>query len=335
MPEPDIYLSPSGGDYLSRWKRIVLIDQRLRADDYPTKRALAELCGVTTKTIQRDIEAMRVETGAPISYDAKRRGYHYTDKRFAVPAAALGERDLFALMVAENAVAQYEGTPLHAYLREAFDKVLMLLDGELRQAHELARRAIHFGGMPPPRIDPESWTQLCRCIEQTRVIEVDYRKGGDAEAGTRRLHPYQLLVRDRDWFLVAHQPDSGRELLFYLPRVEAVRPTDELFEPRAGFEATRFHRDGFNAMQGPGDPQPVELRFTPEAAYLADERAWSPDQTLRRHKDGSVTLRFESAALFEIERQVMRYGGRVEVEKPAALRQAVAATALFIAARHQ
>ena len=48
-----------------------------------------------------------------------------------------------------------------------------------------------------------------------------------------------------------------------------------------------------------------------------------------------MTLRFESAALFEIERQVMRYGGRVEVEKPAALRQAVAATALFIAARHQ
>ena len=335
MPEPDIYLSPAGGDYLSRWKRIVLIDQRLRADDFPSKRELADLCGVTTKTIQRDIEAMRVETGAPIAYDAKQRGYHYTDKRFAVPAAALGERDLFALMVAENAVAQYEGTPLHGYLRGAFDKMLMLLDGDLRAAHELARRAIHFGGLPPPRIDPDVWSALCRAIEQACVIEIDYRRGGDAEAGTRRLHPYQLLVRDRDWFLVAHHIDSGRELLFYLPRVQAVRATDELFEMRDGFDPARFHRDGFNAMQGPGEPQDVELRFAPEAAYLADERAWSPDQTLERHDDGSVTVRFASAALFEIERQVMRYGGRVEVRAPAVLRESVAVAALFIAGRHQ
>ena len=57
------------------------------------------------------------------------------------PTYSLSELDLFALMVAENAVAQYEGTPLHAHLRTAFDKLLSLLPGEARDAHALTARA--------------------------------------------------------------------------------------------------------------------------------------------------------------------------------------------------
>ncbi len=332
--EPALFLSGTGDDYLGRWKRIIHLDQRLRSGDRPTLRRLASECGVVTKTIRRDFEAMRIELGAPIEYDAGSRGYRYADNAFAIPAGTLNERDLFALMVAENAIAQYDGTPLHDHLREAFDKMLAFLPGEVRDAHQVGARAIHFGGLPPPAIDPEHWTALACAIRDRRATEVRYQRGGKSKPDARQLHPYQLLVRDRDWFLIAHNPAVGRELLYYLPRIAGVAVLDEPFDIRDGFDAEAFHRGSFNAMQGPDEPVAVTLRFAPEGAHLVDERPWSPEQTVRRHKDGSASVTFHSAAHFEIERQVMRYGGLVEVVKPVALRERVRDTARRVADGH-
>jgi predicted DNA-binding transcriptional regulator YafY len=355
---PTVYLSGSEGDYLARWKRIILIDQRLRSGALPGVKALAGSCGVSVKTIRRDLEAMRLELAAPIEFVAASRGYRYTDETFAIPAAALSERDLFALMVAENAVAQYEGTPLAGDLRAAFDKVLAVLPGEVRDRHALAARAIHFGGLPPPSIRQEVWAALAAAIDGREQVELDYHRAGAREPVRRCVHPYQLLVRDRDWFLVAYNPDAGsragprtgprtglrtgprtglragRELLYYLPRIAAARRTGRPFRRRAGFDADAFHRYGFNAMQGPTAPQRITLRFAPQAAYLADERPWAAEQTVRRHRDGSASVTFRSAALFEVERQVLRYGGAVVVVAPRSLRASIARTAHRIGRDH-
>jgi predicted DNA-binding transcriptional regulator YafY len=190
---PTVFLSGGEGDYLARWKRIILIDQRLRSGALPGVKALAGSCGVSVKTIRRDLEAMRLELAAPIEFVAASRGYRYTDETFAIPAAALSERDLFALMVAENAVAQYEGTPLAGDLRAAFDKVLAVLPGEVRDRHALAARAIHFGGLPPPSIRQAVWAALAAAIDGREQVELDYHRAGAREPVRRCVHPYQLL----------------------------------------------------------------------------------------------------------------------------------------------
>jgi predicted DNA-binding transcriptional regulator YafY len=325
LTEPRVYRSGGGeGDYLSRWKRIVWLDQQLRGGTAASAGKLARACGVSTKTIYRDLEAMRDQLGAPIRYDPRLRGYVYTDPDFAIPAATLSERDLFALMVAENALAQYEGTPLAGYLREAFAKILATLPGDVRAQHGLAARAIHFGGLPPVDVAPEVWSTLAAAILERARVELDYYLPSEGEAVVRTVDPHLLVVRDREWFLVARMARSGKEPIFYLPRVRAVRRTGERFERDPGFSAEAYYAHGFNAMQSGGEPRAVALRFPPERAHLADERAWSEDQRLTRHRDGSVTVRFHSSALFAVERQLLRYGGRIEALSPPELRRALA-----------
>lgn len=328
------YLSGGEGDYLARWKRLVYIDGRLRSGEWPSLRALAQACGVVDKTIRRDLEALRDELRAPVAFDRRRGGWGYSDPTFGLPAVLLSERDLFALMVAEQALAQYEGTPLHGRLREAFDKILAHLGPEARAAHQRVARSLHFGGLPPPRVDPDTWTALLLAIERHEEVELDYRKIGARRAESRRLQPCQLLARERDWFLLAHDPRRRLHRLYYLPRIRAVRPTGTRFEPDPAFDPQAFHRAGFNLMQGPEAPVEVVLRFAPAAADLAAERDWADGQTTSTRRDGSVVVRFRSAALFEIERQVLRYGGVVEVLAPKGLRESVAETARRIARGH-
>lgn len=333
MPRPTLYRA-GDGDYLSRWKRMVHIDARLRDGSRPSAPALAKECGVSAKTIYRDLEALRCELHAPLVYDRRRKGFYYSDPGFSMPAIALGERDLFALMVAENAIAQYEGTPLVDYLRDAFAKVLAVLPGGVREQHELAARAVHFSGLPATRVEPELWSAITEAIRAHERLEIDYFAPARGRAEKRRIEPYLLVVRDREWFLVGRTETSRHYALFYLPRVHGARRLGERFEPDPGFHPSAYYEHGFNAMHGSGKPARVELRFPKEHAHLADERAWAARQSVTRHRDGSATVRFQSNALFEVERQVLRYGGVVEVRAPAELRRSVREAAERMARVH-
>ncbi|MCC7014328.1 MAG: WYL domain-containing protein [Planctomycetes bacterium] len=334
MRAPELYRG-TDGDYLNRWKRILHLDTRLRGGGWPSATALARECGVSAKTIYRDLDALRVELGAPIEYHARRKGFGYSDPGFAIPAAALSERDLFALMVAENAVAQYQGTPLAAELHRVFQKFLALLPGEVRERHELAARAVHFGGLPPTAIAPSTWTELTLAIQARERIELDYFVPSKRAVERKDVEPYLLVVRDREWFLVARTLASRHFALFYVPRIKRLRRSGARFEPDPQFSPQAYYEHGFNAMHGTGKPLEIVLRFAPEHAHIADERPWSPHQTLVRRRDGSVLLKFRSNALFEIERQVLRFGGAVQVERPAELRRSVREASERMARAHR
>ena len=195
---PEVFRSGGGeGDYLSRWKRIVEIDRLLRDGSFPNAPQLAEHCGVSPKSIYRDIEALRLELQAPIEYSRSQRGYHYTDNRFALPAVTLSDRDLFALLVAENAVVQYEGTPLHENLEDAFARILSHLPGDLRNKHALAARAVHFGGLPSAQMLPGVWSELCVAINNREVVELTYKlpkTGAPVERLIHRKRPPALRI---------------------------------------------------------------------------------------------------------------------------------------------
>ncbi|MFT5287013.1 MAG: putative DNA-binding transcriptional regulator YafY [Planctomycetota bacterium] len=331
----EVFRSGGGeGDYLSRWKRLVEIDRLLRDGSFPTAKKLATHCGVSTKTIYRDIDALRLELDAPIEFSRSKRGYHYTHKRFALPAVTLSDRDLFALLVAENAVEQYVGTPLHSHLREAFERVLSYLPGELRDQHELAARAVHFGGLPPALMRPGIWSELCVAIYKRETVQLTYRLPKTGTIVERLIHPLLLVVRDREWFAVAFLPKVEHTPLYYLPRVVNVERLTETFEPPVGFSAESYYSEGFNSMRGLPNAKKVVLRYKPECAHLADERAWANTQKITHHRDGSASVTFRTTALFAVKREVLQYGGNIEVKSPPELRELMKAAGEQIIAEH-
>ncbi len=321
------------GDQLSRWKRIRHLDLRLRDGTFPSKRALARECGVSQKTIQRDIEAMRLELDAPITYEAARRGYRY-ETEYALPAASLSERDLFALLVAENAVAQYVGTPAHRDLRRAFDRILSVLPGRVRAAHELAARSVHFSGLPPANLRPSAWSELATAIEAGDVLRITYSLPGQPEPVERRVHPLLLIARNREWFLVAASPDDERTRMYHLPRILATARTGERFAPPAGFDPEPYLRHGFHASHGGERLHDVELRLDADSVHLAEQRRWSNEQVVERLSDTETSVRFRTSALADVQEFVLRHAGHVRVVGPDELRTAVGEAARRVLDQH-
>jgi hypothetical protein len=96
--------------------RIYFIDRRIASGSYPNTASLAKEYETSMSSISRDIDFMRTMLNAPIEYDARRRGYYYSEKTYRIPAGCTTAEDLLALGMAKTLLSLYRNTPLYAVL---------------------------------------------------------------------------------------------------------------------------------------------------------------------------------------------------------------------------
>src|SRR5206468_2842106 len=114
------------------WGRMARIDSLLRAGKYPNSVGLAKEFGVSLRTVARDIEFMKDRQCLPIEYDEKRWGFFYSKPVEGFLKVPMTEAEIFSVLIAHKAVAQYHGTPYEKPLRMAFQKLTGQLDSRER-----------------------------------------------------------------------------------------------------------------------------------------------------------------------------------------------------------
>ena len=135
---------------------------------------------VCRKTIVRDIAFMRDQLNLPIEYDAAIQAYRYTHPVRSFPTVQVSEGELMALLVAQRALEQYQGTPFHRQLEVAFEK----LTGGLRDrisftpADEL--RSVSFKNIGLGKTDLAVFNAVSRAILKQVEIAFEYRKPGES-----------------------------------------------------------------------------------------------------------------------------------------------------------
>ena len=97
------------GDYLPQLPRLLGIDARLREGAKPSHSRLASEFGVSVRTIQRDLDHLRYTLGAPLEYDARKKGWFYSEATFFLPSVLLSAEDLLALLLIRS------GRPVRRY----------------------------------------------------------------------------------------------------------------------------------------------------------------------------------------------------------------------------
>jgi predicted DNA-binding transcriptional regulator YafY len=110
-------------------ERITWLHDMISCGSYPNAPGLAERFGISLRQAGRDIEYMRGRLGAPLAYDAGRRGYRYTAD-FRLPDAYRPADSEDVAFAAAAASAPGEGVaqmmiPYDAVI-EVFDRVTRL-----------------------------------------------------------------------------------------------------------------------------------------------------------------------------------------------------------------
>ncbi len=335
MPFGDKRPAKMAKEKLSRspWRRILQIHEKVRAGEFPNCATLAAHFEVSTKTMHRDVDFMRDSLNLPIEYDVKRHGFYYTKTVDKFPGASITEQEMFALLVADKAIAQYHGTPFQKPLRMAFEKLTEQLDNRTRYSMDDLQGALSFRPFAPEDTDLHAFQIISQALQEHRALKFNYTNLGTRTAQARRVHPYHLACIDSRWCLFAHDVDRAALRTFVLTRLSEPMLLSERFDKPKDFNADEYLRGSFGVLKGSEDFE-VVIEFDLWASDLLRGRKWHPSQKLIELPNGCAQMQMRLSSLDEIERWILNWGTHATVVRPEQLRERVGATAREIAEKY-
>jgi len=308
-------------------KRILRLDAMLRDHEHLVANVVCSRLGVDERTIRRDLMQLR-KLGAPLRYERSRRMWYYEPGRplphlQKLPGFLATTTDRFALLLSLAAIEEFRGTSIHARLQGMYQRMLEALPPENATRYSKVIKKIRFAGPPVPPIKPDIWTMLINALEEPETLRMEYITGRTGKCKQREIDPYLVIVRHRDWFIVAHDHESGEVRTFLLRRIVSLEGTEKPFKVARGFSADAYLATSFDGDQSTGPIHHVKLRFLPEAAQYGREFVSNATQAITEQPDGSVIVEFDTGALYAVQREVLGWGGLVQVIAPAELQQLV------------
>lgn len=307
----------------SQLARLLEFDRRVRARQYPNCHSFANKWEVSVKTIQRDVDFLRDQLGAPLQYDREHRGYTYTDANWFLPYVSLSRGELLWILVASQAAQPFRGIPMARELRRLFGKLSHYIPGRQEWSEESILNHFTFTTPPSHPVDSKIWVALVQGMLNHNVLGLDYRSFRSTRVETLRVEPYHVANLQGEWYLLARVPELNEIRQFAMARVSRVETSGPSFTPDPAFDPSRFLDKTFGRAAIGSRMWPVRLRFSARVSAWVAEQTWHPGQKIRRRRSGEVDLSFDAPGMVEVFRWVLAWGSDVRVLAPAELQRMV------------
>ena len=310
------------------------LHQLMQQNQLPNCPELAKEFETSTRTIKRDVDFMKCRLNLPIEYDNQRYGYYYSKPVAQFPNFAVTESELFALLVAHKAIAQYQGTALQQPLEAAFRKLTGQLDQEGKFTLGNLEEALSFRPFAPADTDLTTFQALTTALREKRTVEFQYKNLGAKSPQLRQVHPHHIACIDNHWYLFAFDVNRAAMRTFVLTRLSKLVLTKKKFTRQRSFNADEYLRGSFQVFKG-GDDYEVVIDFDNWATDLIRGRKWHASQELMELKDGTSRLKMRLNNLEEIEGWVLSWGVHATVVRPAELMKRIGRIAEQMAYRYK
>lgn len=304
------------------WERMLIIHEKIKAGGYPNCVRMAAEMEVSLRTVKRDVEFMRDRFRLPIEYDEVKHGFYYTRPVDRFPSLAMTEAEIFALLVAHKAIAQYHGTPFEKPLAMAFRKLTGQLDREEQYSLDNLEEGLSFRPFAPEDTDARDFRIIARSLRERRVLEFRYKNLGAKVTQQRRVRPYHLACIENHWYLFAFDVNRQAIRTFSLSRLKEPKLTPQRFPAPKDFDPAEYLRGSFSVFKGQDDYE-VAIDFDEWATDLLRGWHWHASQDFLELPGGCSRIRMRLNSLEEIERWVLTWGAHATVARPKALAERI------------
>ena len=283
---------------------------------------LAEECGVTRRTVYRDLEAIR-DAGYPLDSEQEVDGhtlYRFITGYKKSPPITFSLEELLTLYLCRGQLGFLKGTPFEDDLEAIFGRIRSSLPP--RSVAHLERiaeaGAPKFQGVRDYSEKKEMLGVLRKALlfqQRTDVVYTPARR----TTQTYRFDPYQLLFYDGALYVGGYAHNRMANRLFLVDRIEKITVLEERFEVPEDFSMAQLTGSAFGLVDE--KPQQVKVRFMADVAHLIRERLWHPSQQLEEEEGGSVVLSFTASGEKEILAWLYSYLPFVEILAPSDLKE--------------
>jgi predicted DNA-binding transcriptional regulator YafY len=294
---------------------------------------IAELTGMTTRTIYRDIRALDEELGVPIFQAG--RGRYGIEKKYFLPPLRLTLPEAVVLFLASRLIARWSDEYDQAVV-SAFTKLADLLPQPI--ARHVAATMLNVGRAGLNEPFTRNFAVVAQGWADGRVVEFDYEPASEgAEARHARVRPYFLEpdAAGRSVYLIGFDEAVGAMRTLKVERMRKAVLTADRYEIPADFDPDRWLAHSWGIWSSDTTPVAhVRLRFDPSVAPRVRESVWHRSQTLTDLPDGAIEMTLDVAGITEIRPWILGWGDAVEVLEPPELREVVATAVRRATARY-
>jgi predicted DNA-binding transcriptional regulator YafY len=320
---------PRNAEVIRQWSILREIE-RARAAGV-TIDELASMCGVTTRTIRRDLQALE-EAGFPLFDDKAaedgRTRWKVNGQAFKGLAAGLTVAELCALYFSRSLVESLAGTPFRDEVETAFDKLASVLTPHMRAFLDQLPRVIATKPDPlrrrPTGNEPSQPALVARALDATlhhRVSTLVYHSRSSDRTKTYLIHPYRLAYAQGGLYLLAYVPEYGEVRTFAVERIVQLSPGEDRFTPIEELPDAAFpHSLGVHS----GPPERVEIEFQPAVADYVRTRDWHASQQIRETESGALLMTLDVCLDRALQSWILSFGPFARVISPERLAREIA-----------
>lgn len=302
---------------MAKYDRLLYILNLLRSRRNLNAAALAVQCGVTERSIYRDIISLS-EANVPIYYD---NGYKLASDNFLPPLNfTFDEYATLKLTLESSPLA---GSPKH---RQILKRIRAKVEGSLSQQVKDRRRTAvdttHIDiAVAKGRKRAEKYYGIIEeAISNNQCLRIRY-ESIDSGISERVVEPYFIIFRRRAFYFVAFCRLREDFRTFRIDRVESVDPVGEYFLRKRGINPKDYFEGSWEVFSG--EPAEVVVRFTGKAARVVKASTHHPNESIEDTSSEDIMYRVTVNGLEEIKRWILGFGAEAEVISPPELRQAM------------
>jgi predicted DNA-binding transcriptional regulator YafY len=286
---------------------------------------LAAATGVSTRTIRRDLEALEQAGFAfeKVTRDGTPRWK--LDRALYKPLveAGLNLPEVCALYFSRTLLTCLAGTPFHGDLASAFEKLEQAIAPGIREYLDRLPDILTAKAEPVKKRDERQAPVIAKLVTATlehRRISVDYHSFRSGREKQYVLEPYRLAYAEGGIYLLAFVPAYNQVRTFAVERIRKLTMLEERFTPAQQLPAEPF---GDSMGVFTGQPEPVTVAFSGEAARHVRERQWHASQTLETRSDGTTVLKMTVCIDFALQAWILSFGSQARVLQPSELAERI------------
>lgn len=305
--------------------RLISIIVLLLRKERVQARELAELFGVSVRTIYRDIEAINLAGIPLVTYQGVNGGISIVEG-YRLDRSVLSGDDMASLIAMLRGYAAVVPGDSHTVLLEKLKNVLTQsqLEALNLKVNQLVIDPSPWGGYGPVK---ERIAIIRKAIAETCRIEFIYTDAAGRKT-RRRVEPYSLILKSHHWYLYAWCLMRQNYRLFKLLRLKEPVLTGERFQAR---EMPLDQSLWENEWHDPGQMIEMELAFDPDMEPVVEE--WFGEENMTS-ANGRILVRMTLPENDWLYGYLLSFGKGVEIINPPHIREIIARQAREIYLRY-
>jgi len=283
--------------------------------------AIAKELDCSARTVHRDLNVLEF-CGVPFYFSEEEQCYRVrSDFRF--PTLMLSSEEALGQAIA-TAISKTPGLNIGMGAGPTTTRLASASNDEIKQTIADAMSLIEVFDLK--LVDHSRHGEILKTVQLALLganqITGVYLSPYEESPVKLTLHPYRLCLVKQAWYVIGHIDGETEVKTFRAARLKSLRQTEAMAQRPEKFDLQKYFGNAWSVYRG-AVSYDVELRFDSSVARTVVETNWHHTQTEKKHRDGSVTLKFTVDGLEEIQRWILGWTGDVRIVSPAELRVAI------------